>query len=213
MNFFFFFVSGIHSMRKNSLVEWVSERLRPVSQSWMQQAEAAWDCSRSSGIMCSSQTTRARRKWVLTPISSIFCNPHRSSMKSPDACRCPELTSLLFPSLSFHFLHFSAGLFLWDSWSLAAALFLSPPPPTFFFLGVFLELGFACMRLLGYFTASLGFLLDDGWAGSSFVLKSQDLMSPSSSEWPKHHLLLKEDLQMFIVDEGGNDHDAWCNWI
>jgi hypothetical protein len=52
-------------------------------------------------------------------------------------------------------------------------------PPTFFFLGVFLELGFACMRLLGYFTASLDFLLDDGRAGSSFVLKNQDLMSRS----------------------------------
>jgi hypothetical protein len=44
---------------------------------------------------------------------------------------------------------------------------------------VFLELGFACMSLLGYFTASLEFLLDDGRVGSSFVLKNQDLMSRS----------------------------------
>jgi hypothetical protein len=51
-------------------------------------------------------------------------------------------------------------------------------PPSFF-LGVCLELGFACMRLLGFFAASLGFLLDDGWVGSSFVLKNQDLMSRS----------------------------------
>jgi hypothetical protein len=56
---------------------------------------------------------------------------------------------------------------------LLLCFFLPSPLP----LGLFLELGFACMRLLGYFTASLGILLDDGWADSSFVLKNQDLMS------------------------------------
>ncbi len=93
-----FFAAAFEAfIQRERRVWWV----RLVSQSWMQrqQAEAAWDRLRSSGIMRSSRTTRARRKRAATPISSIYCNPHRSSMKSPEACRCPKLTS--FPSHSF----------------------------------------------------------------------------------------------------------------
>jgi hypothetical protein len=84
--------------------------------------------------------------------------------------------SLLFPSLSFP--SFLSQVVLM-CFLILGCCSVSFSPPTFFFWAVFLELGFACMRLLVYFTASLGFLLDDGWVGSSFLLKNQDLMSRS----------------------------------
>ncbi len=83
----------------------------------------------------------------------------------------PQAHILPFP---FHsFVSQSGCTYLFPDPLPLPCFFLPPPLP----LGVFLELGFACMSLLGYFTASLGILLDDGWVGSSFVLKNQDLMS------------------------------------
>ncbi len=83
----------------------------------------------------------------------------------------PQAHILPFPFLSF--VSQSGCTYVFPDPLLLLCFFLPPPLP----LGVFLELGFTCMRLLGYFTASLGILLDDGRAGSSFVLKNQDLMS------------------------------------
>ncbi len=181
---FFFFVWSIHSVRKKSLVERVSES--EASQSVMNAAAAGGGSMRSfkkfwDYVLHLDNKSKESGCWPQSPASTATHT--RAQWSHQMLAGAPSLhPSLLSLSLSLPFLHFSVGFFLCVSWSLAAALFLSPPQPSFF-LGVFLELGFACMRLLGYFTASLEFLLDDGRVGSSFVLKNQDLMSRSIILW------------------------------
>ncbi len=101
-----------------------------------------------------------------------------------EVTRClqvPQAHILPFSSLPFPFLHFSVRLFLSVSWSLAAALFLSPPHLLFF--GCVSLAGFCLYEVIRVFY-SFTWVLVGWWMGGLFFC-----IEESRSDEQIHHLL------------------------